>query len=193
MWNYDPLKPSKAKKHTCEAYHFWFQSGGWAIFTINDETGEFGLTSDWGNYAHRWPRDGVGSLSMKMFLASTNPHYIADKFSYQSAALKDVFDDEATERSFRRAVLEARRSEKIDSEYALDLWRDIDALEWGAGRDFMVASVGQELAEFLDGTHDYIRYEPSPSHKTLVERLLPFFIDHLREELGMDTLYEVQP
>src|SRR3954468_12887558 len=80
------------------AYHFRFKAEGWAIFTINDETCEFSIQSDWGVYGYRWLQGGFGERTLTEFIAKTSPDYIVNKLQIGTCSvnLDDVIDEIAT-------------------------------------------------------------------------------------------------
>jgi len=61
---------AEATISTATAYSFRFANGGWAIFTVNDSTGELSIQSDWGEWAHRWHIGHLGSPTLTKFIAT---------------------------------------------------------------------------------------------------------------------------
>jgi hypothetical protein len=69
---------------TAVTYAFRATGGdfGWASCTINDATGELLITSDWGNWSHRWdPRPScLGAPSLTVFIGTrSDGDYLARK------------------------------------------------------------------------------------------------------------------
>jgi hypothetical protein len=175
---------------TVEYYHFKFNRG-WAIFIVNNETGEFSVQSDWGNYAYRWSTDPqcLGEPTLAQFIARTSPGYIVDKFaSNEPRDFREQMDAEGTEQNIRKKILEARREHRLDQEEAADLWSMVRDVDFDGADSFMYTlGSGNELADFLGEEPWYdIQTKPSHAYCFLREILLPFFIrwlkGHLREE-----------
>jgi len=123
---------------------------GWACCTVNDTTGELTITSDWGNYGHRWNTDHLGSCAggdrrtLTDFISVGSIDYLADKL--MSREQIDRFDAEATMKEFRdmlrdkrreskrwyaglpRQAWEGPRDDEIDKDTARRLWDAIESL-----------------------------------------------------------------
>jgi hypothetical protein len=83
--------------------------GEWALATVNDETGELVILSDWGNWAFRWNTLHLGRPSLTHFIADRDPghcEYLADKLSTREE--REVFDVDETVLHMKRALLAAR-------------------------------------------------------------------------------------
>jgi hypothetical protein len=107
---------------------------GWAICTINDETGELSIQSDWGSWQHRWSSDPkhLGAATLTAFIARReHDGYLADKLTTDGVD-RNVFDADATVRAARREVLRMRRGTDrrtaIDKDEARDLWEALSEL-----------------------------------------------------------------
>lgn len=110
----DPKIPKFALTRTSVAktYHFRVDDPtpfGWALCTVNDGTGELLITSDYGNWSHRWSADP------KHLGAPTLTHFIADRNAWDYLACKLLgrsncheWDREATVREFRKRLVERR-------------------------------------------------------------------------------------
>ena len=183
------LEVSSLKITRPVSYVFGFK-WGWAIFTINDDTGEFTITSDWGNYSHRWPADPVnlGGPNLTDFLRRMlrqDPRYVTEKFSYTNKRdLDDVVDEVATRKAFKRAIREAYKDRRIDQGEVreaiaelkdhLDLQTDdtiMRTIEWCS---VLPRAVGPEPWNF-------IMHESSTRWLILQYALLPFFGRHLQK------------
>jgi len=109
----DLTQTHKAHVGVAAVYHFrWVKEfSSWAIFTVNDATGEFAIQSDWGNWAHRWNTDALGGgKTLTQFLATcSGPDYITDKLSYgEPRSFRQEVDHEATIKMWKAKVLNAR-------------------------------------------------------------------------------------
>ncbi len=167
------------------AYSFRFEPyGGWAIFTLNEDTGELSVQSDWGNYSHRWNTGALGDgVKLAEFLAgcARDVEYLASKLqlSSKSTCLEPVVDDEATTADLRQMICEQRRSRDLSKDKARDLWEeagDLVQYNW---------SLDQASAEFME-LIDYSSFlvkRPSTRFKFLRDELLPFFCRWLRENV----------
>lgn len=165
------------------AYHFVFAGSGWAIFTLNDETCEFGIQSDWGVYGYRWHQSGLGKRTLTEFVAAGSYDYLVNKLQLgtQTTNLKDVLDEDRTLSRLREEICRARREGGCDRERARELWDEVD--EWRS-TDFETACCPEELSGFLGGQPwEYLHFGPSGWSIVLRDVLLPFFCSWLRENV----------
>jgi hypothetical protein len=125
--SYPDLTEFKVKTGSADVYSFRFQEPfGWAIFTVNNTTGEFHIQSDWGSWQYRWPvGDNLGADSaahekqLAHFLGTSNDaHYVTDKLSYnEPRTFRNEFSEEKTRGEMRRLVLAARlRADDVSPE-----------------------------------------------------------------------------
>jgi hypothetical protein len=83
---------------------------GWALATVNDQTGELSIKSDWGSWSHRWNVDHLGSPTLTHFIADcAGCDYLADKLT--SREERTCFDVDATIKAMR-SIICARRLEQ---------------------------------------------------------------------------------
>jgi hypothetical protein len=78
---------------------------GWAILFL-DSIGCFTALSDWGNYGNRWQESGWGKYDFRKFVLEMGDDYLLNKITHG----QDEYDADATLRSIKRDILEARRS-----------------------------------------------------------------------------------
>lgn len=112
-------------------YHLRPDKGsGWALATVNDETHELTIQSDWGNWAYRWSSSGMATgadgrrCTLTEFLANRDAghcDYIADKLT--SHEERNRFDSYESVKSMRRSLL-AKRLEQ--GRKHIDYYRDED-------------------------------------------------------------------
>ncbi len=195
------LEKYTAHVGTAVAYSFRFdETFAWAIFTINDATGEFSVQSDWGNWSYRWNLRGLGKDSMEHpsgkplthFLATcSGPDYVCNKlFSSQEM---NKFDEQETKREMKKVIIEARREDRIDANRARSLFNELEDLDWSASIEGFVHSIqdSYDLNKFFDRSdfdlyEDFVRHKPCVEFYIMCYRLLPFFFDYLRREVITD-------
>jgi hypothetical protein len=179
---------------TAKAYRFRFKEAfGWAIFTINDATGEFSIQSDYGNWSYRWHvGSNLGTVddrdrTLTEFLATAGPDYIINKLSYGSDDLKDVLDPAGTRKAIKLRVAEAYRDCIIDRDELRDALFDLRhrvSLNDGANELYhsVTGALGKALGEewFLEHFYETRRSWP---YLILCHKLLPFFQAWLREHV----------
>ncbi len=103
---------------TAVAYSFRFaEPFGWAIFTVNDCTGEFQIQSDWGQWQFRWAISALGESAKKSgkplthFLAvRSDPSYVVVKFGYnQPSTFSKEFSLNKTVIAMKERIIECRK------------------------------------------------------------------------------------
>ena len=175
------------KQYKTESYHFLFENFGWATFIICDELGELSVQSDWGCWGHRWNPDHLGEShngSLTSFLATAGVDYIANKLSYSMPSdAREIPCEEATGKSMRARVIEARKGGEIDKGDARELWGQIDDLmDRYAEGGVQVAyyNMERELCDILGDSWEYFETEEAPTLVILREKLIPFLQEELR-------------
>lgn len=185
--------------------------GGWACCTVNDATGELAITSDWGNWAHRWNISHLGTIggrntTLTEFLGGGSIDYIADKL--MSRDQRDRFDADATVAAFRELLREKRRDTKrygghwmwkytsepyLDKDTARRLWDAIRDLAYdvesspGAVDLFIERYTrrGMEDAKLVcDEPWNLIRTKPSGEYLALTKTVLPALVAACAAEAG---------
>jgi len=193
---------------TATTYNFRDQDGwGWACCTVNDKTGELAITSDWGNYAHRWNIDHLGNngrTTLTSFIGGGQIDYLADKLT--SREQRERFDADATVAEFRELLRERRREVKhygfrdrrpgvpdptLDKETSRRLWDAIQEIANDAegspvaGDRFVDRYFGDDrmggAAEYVtDEPWNLIRTKPSGEYLALTKLILPALVDACR-------------
>jgi hypothetical protein len=176
----EQLRIRSSSRNTVTAYHFAFEVEGWAILTINDDTGEISIQSDWGNYAHRWTPKHTGCPSMHHFFAKSGPDYFANKFSYENPKLKNVPDEERTRKELRALIIERRKDREIGADEARGLWEHVDSF---VSENCNLHCMDRELWKFLDEPWEYVHETKSPTYRFLVDSLLPFLQQWVRDNV----------
>jgi hypothetical protein len=167
-----PVKVSKAVSYT-----FHFKPYGWAIYTVNETTGEFHITSDWGSFSHRWDPKNLGEKTFQQFLIKAEPSYICRKFAAANKELNEVVDEEETLKAIKTRILEDRRSRFIPSKEEAELLLSL-AEEW-ADADFSEAVIPSEFFDY--SYEDFLHTKESYTAKVVTTLLLPAFQSYLKE------------
>lgn len=82
----------------------------WALCTVNDQTGELLITSDWGSWSHRWHAspEALGAPTLTAFIGSRGDvDYLARKLQREGRE-GTRFSEEETTRALRRSLCERR-------------------------------------------------------------------------------------
>jgi len=140
-------------------YHFRSAQalGGWALCTVNDQTGELLIVSDWGNWSHLWNPKHLGSPSLTHFIADRQGYdYLANKLMRRSAW---VLDADATVKKWRGRLVEARlREGRLHARTPTSL-RDTRYLHPLGDRKMLTANLAREIWDNLGSLLDDERDE----------------------------------
>lgn len=201
------LSKHSISQGTADFYRFDFSPHGWAIFTINEGTGEFSIQSDWGSYSYRWninslPEDNKNhEKPLTHFLGKRSPaDYVVDKLSYdKSHSFKEEFSPEKTVRALKEHLLESRREEYLDKEKTRRIWTHLTRawegrLSYDPEQAALTMDDRSEALDFFEQRDtvrnhigreisSFFEYQPSYQYSFLLEKLLPFFFDYLRREI----------
>ena len=165
---------------------------GWALATVNDRTGELQITSDWGNWAHRWSANPahLGSATLSRFLADPSPgscSYLADKLtSGEDKHKRERFSPSKTVAHLRSFVLEKRRDWTLGPVIARQLWNDLGGIEHCEDiNDFATQFYDIEAHEQIvsDSLHEYTQHELERGYLILRDAILPCLIAAIGERL----------
>jgi len=175
-YNYT-LSDSPVKVGKAVSYSFWFKPFGWMICTTNEDTGEFHIVSDWGNFSHRWDPKNLGEKSLARFLAKAHLSYICQKLAIENSILAAVIDEEETAKAIKTQILQDRRcldistrAEAQDLLYQLEDWEETG---------FTDATIPEDLQEREYFSIRVMR--DSPAAEVLKKLLLPTFQKYLKE------------
>lgn len=148
--SYVPKLKLARTHHAATTYHLVPEGRdfGWALCTVNDSTGELLITSDWGNWAHRWSADPahLGAPTLTHFLgerAGCHCHYLADKLTRRED--RERFDARETVKHMRRVLCEQRLEQ---GRAVIDYYRDEDPEDRiDVGGDWSEHALGVEARE----------------------------------------------
>jgi hypothetical protein len=117
-------------------YHFRPDNDlGWALATVNDDTNELTIQSDWGNWSYRWGHGNFGDSNPTLthFIGGRSPascNYLADKLwkagnPRGSSYGGQVFDADATVEKLRNMLARARLEQgRAHLEIARDFYEE---------------------------------------------------------------------
>jgi len=178
------LTVTRRSRYTAQVYCFRFDRiGGWANFTVCEQTGELSIQSDWGEWGHSWSKAGIGEGRTFMeFLRGTSSGYLSDKLL--SPGEKRVNSRNKTLHELRKAILEQRRRGDIDSILARVLWDEADdfASAWEHGTDDSAFAACWELKDHFDELFLFFHTEESPLLALVRDELLPIFLREISDE-----------
>ena len=172
-------------------YHFTFDEPfGWAIFTINNKTGEFSIQSDWGNWSYRWGISNLGEEAqahekpLAYFLSDrTEAGYIVNKFSYNRKDYEE-FDGEETQEAIKKDIIRNRRDGEIDAEEARMYWDKLDRIDFDDVNGFFQDMEYNFTQDYIFGLpQEYIVMRQTAHFNILQYKLLPFFFEYLKREV----------
>lgn len=175
------------KAYTAEVYAFNFNThGGWANFTLCEETGEFHIQSDWGDWQYSWPQPGRGKGTLKDFIMRTGTCYLAGKLTKGGDEGAKDFDADATIEKIK-ADPEVKKLLDAD-EFLADALDELN--EFSSCESFMLMlSMKDDLEEVVkalgDDWHCHTPvYKPNGRYLILRDSLLIFFQRFLKEKLN---------
>jgi hypothetical protein len=108
-------------------YSFRGETRGWALCTVNDQTGELIITSDWGSWSYQWsPQPShLGHATLTHFIGDrAGPDYIADKLLGRRGSY--VFSAPETTKHLRKRLCEVRWKDGKEQNARLLDWGDDD-------------------------------------------------------------------
>lgn len=163
------------------ALSYEFKPNGWAIFTFNDNTGEFTIQSDWGDFSHRWSPSDLGKPTLGHFLASVDVHYIADKLNIP----RREFDAAGTRKRLRKLIREMRQELNISNSLAREMLEESErAISYANESEFLRSFERADvLRERFNEPWNAVAHKDSYQWRIFLSDLLPVFRDDMRKRI----------
>jgi hypothetical protein len=181
-----PLTTRSVTESTSRTILIHFNEEGWASYTINDDTGEVTIQSDWGTWAYRWHVDHTGYRTMVEAVCGFNNHYITDKMHYGRRDREEPDADE-TRKCLCEGIIQGRREGRLDRDKARELWdaaiEFFDILEEG-NADIALARADECLWKWCPDLYESIMHQPTHSFLMLRDQLIPALQRHLAPEVA---------
>lgn len=173
---------------TATTYHFKIDDPrepfGWALCTVNDGTGELLITSDYGNWSHRWSANPhhLGRPTLTHLIGeSAGCDYLASKLMKREE--RELFDARETAKHLQRILCEQRLEQ---GRALIDWYRDEEPEDRvDVGGDWPERGGGIELREVWV----YGRRERWPLTKATARTLFRE-IGALRDHMHVDGFIE---
>lgn len=131
--------------------------GGWALCTVNDETGELNVQSDWGDWSYRWSPNPkhLGAPTLTHFLGDrSEANYIACKLTSGKYDYGREFDAEATVRAMQKRLAERRLEEgRHQADHHESRWHGKRYYP-GLRDEPLTAGIAREIWEALESLTD---------------------------------------
>ena len=189
-----PLELIRTTKATTYCFRQAVALGAWAHVTVNDETGDLQITSDWGNWSHTWYPPHLGSPSLTHFIGARDPghvDYIAGKLEGSRGGT--AFDFEESIAHLQRAVAlqrledgrrfaDAYPSLPTDSRPLLgkgaarDLWDELDQVEHTESPDLFYERLPDLWRHLRIDPSDIAKYTRTSASRFLREVIIPAII-----------------
>lgn len=172
----------KITKSTVECYKIRQDKGFyWADIVVdhNGNKGRISIASDFGSYQYYW---GACGSSFKEFLCGIGIDYAAAKFGAGR-----WFDLEKTIKMYKEGILEYRRMDRMDKDYARKLFNSIKKVHEncdGSGEETFYAEMQRhdELMKYYDWMPT-VGYDITPQFKNFWKELWPVFVGELKNEI----------
>jgi hypothetical protein len=194
-----PVLALTSSHTTATIYSFQTTGDGfrsWALCTVNDATGELLITSDWGNWSHRWNTDHLGAPTLTAFIGDRDRgavDYLAGKLQGRRGGQR--FSAEKTAAAFRRMLCERRlevgrdeierpgshRGYWLDRGVARDIWETLGEIaeDCSGSADLFLDRVFQidGFTDHVDDTpYESLETEQTSEDRALRETILPALI-----------------
>lgn len=155
---------------------------GWGIFLL-DSTGMFSCVTDYGNYAFKWTHHG--EKDFREFFVCGSFEYYVDKLYLIGSQGKLEFDPDETVKNIKQSILESRWEDHMGKETARHEWDLLDEVDWTMG--VLSQHEWYESTDLCDAS-EYFVYDYPPRVRALRDKLLPRFVNVLKEELKKESL-----
>lgn len=173
----------------------------WALCTVNDRTGELLISSDYGNWVHRWDvrPSSLGEPSLTAFIARGSVDYLANKLQREGKGGRR-FSAELTVAAWQRELcrrrLEAGRGEagrrpltKVVAREIFDRLQEL-ADEYGESPDLFLANV-YEIRGFTehvdDCPYESLQTEQTPEDRALRDIVLSALVEACRGTIAPEA------
>lgn len=191
---------------TATTYHFRRDDRdfGWALCTVNDQTGELLITSDWGNWAHRWPADprSLGHPTLTHFIAARDAwgehacDYLANKLTTREQ--RQRFDLRKTIAALRKLLCERRLEEnrsgrdslllnrvgELNRHAARDLWNEIGDIDATDATLFCERFMQLDDYQLITAAPwENLEYVPTTEYIVLRDGILPALVEACAAEV----------
>jgi len=180
-------------KSLAVTYSFKADNGlGWALCTLNEGTGEVLITSDWGNWSHRWDVSNLGVPTLTEFVAKGDVDYLARKLCpkdrvrrFSSTNTIDAFKHLLCKRRLQDGRAGSRNPRRqLTKSGARSLWHELEYLEdYEDSKDLFVhrACELDELLKFVAEPYEHLEYELTGEFLALRDTVLPPLIKACQE------------
>jgi hypothetical protein len=169
----------------------------WALCTVNDKTGELLITSDWGNWSHRWDASpsALGCATLTDFIGTRGASsYLATKLQGGSEGGR-MFSADASAKAMCRFLCERRlehgrddyrrRDDYLSAGEARRIWDEVESVARDA--EISLDLFIDQLIR-IDGFSTYVTEEPwehikyiqTPGDRALRDIILPALIEACR-------------
>lgn len=190
----DKITTKQFSAYSADVLNFRFERVGWAIWMIDERTGCVYVQSDWGDASYRWSMSSIGAPTMKDFIASAEPNYLARKMlgEGEHGDFADCYDFDRTLENLTKELSEtvAEYNFDADGDYhskreELRLFcREIDGKSRAGGWVWFLAP--DWLKDELSDGWESLRYRAHVWREVHEDHLIPILQAKLRE-LGHGT------
>lgn len=169
----------KVTKETIESYKIRLDDHEWADIAIDKgvKSGRIQIASGWGSWERYWGSCGQPFIE---FLIGLNINYAAGKFGCDRH-----FDLDSTVKLWKKEIIDARKDNNVDSEYARVLFNEVLRFESEQPNKSFAEHMmwTSELLEFFNHSPDF-HTTISPAFLNFWKRIWIPFTEHLQSEIN---------